>query len=48
MLNEHTADDVSATLVTQMTGNINVCLWIEVVWIYNFKFRQPTGMSLIQ
>ena len=43
----HTTGDV-ATIVAQMTDNVNTRIHTEEVLIYLFQSRHPAGLNLIQ
>ena len=43
----HDVNDVVATIVTQTTGDTNVRLRTEEVWIEMLKSKQPSGLNLI-
>ena len=48
ILNDHTPNNVTATIVTQTTNDVNVRLRTEEVWIGKLQTKFPTGLNLIQ
>ena len=48
ILNDHTQNDVTATIVAQTTNDVNVRLRTEEVWIAKLQTKHPTGLNLIQ